>query len=88
MKRTIIQIAVAPPGGAGDPDLLALCNDGTLWTLTGHAQWVEMPAIPQPIEGECEARQHSDQMLCKRCDIGWDMNDPHPPTCGQIAKGK
>lgn len=36
----------------------------------------------------CEARQHSDQMVCDRCNIAWDINDPEPPTCGQIAKGK
>lgn len=86
MKRKAIQL-VATPRTDGDPDLYALCNDGTILGLNHGGQWVELPEIPQPIEGECEARQHSDQMLCKRCDIGWDMNDPHPPTCGQIAKG-
>lgn len=35
----------------------------------------------------CEAKQHSDQMVCERCNLGWDVNDPAPPTCGQIAKG-
>lgn len=85
--RKPIQL-VGTPRTDGDPDLYALCDDGTIWGLNHGGQWVELPSIPQPIEGECEARQHSDQMLCKRCDIGWDMNDPHPPTCGQIAKGK
>jgi len=35
----------------------------------------------------CKARQHSDQMLCE-CGLGWDMNDPEPPTCrkGVVAK--
>lgn len=29
----------------------------------------------------CEARQYSDQMHCKRCDLTWDMNDYDPPEC-------
>ena len=29
----------------------------------------------------CCARQFSDQMLCMRCDQGWDANDPDPPKC-------
>ena len=29
----------------------------------------------------CCARQFSDQMLCMRCDQGWDINDPDPPKC-------
>lgn len=41
--------------------------------------------FPKPIDqtGVCQARQHSDQMFCKQCGIGWDMNDPEPPTCGR-----
>lgn len=38
------------------------------------------------LAGPCEAFQRSDQMICDRCNIGWDINDPAPPTCGQIAK--
>ncbi len=29
----------------------------------------------------CHARQHSDQMLCGRCGLAWDVNDPEPPAC-------
>lgn len=29
----------------------------------------------------CHARQESDQMVCHRCGIRWDMNDPEPPAC-------
>lgn len=29
----------------------------------------------------CEARQYSDQMMCDRCALVWDMNDPEPPEC-------
>lgn len=29
----------------------------------------------------CKARQHSDQMVCDRCNLCWDMNDPDPPEC-------
>ena len=30
---------------------------------------------------DCEARQQSDQMYCKRCNLLWDMNDDDPPAC-------
>jgi hypothetical protein len=30
---------------------------------------------------KCEAAQHSDQMLCEKCGIGWDVNDPCRPDC-------
>lgn len=30
---------------------------------------------------ECEARQYSDQMHCKKCNLTWDMNDLDPPKC-------
>lgn len=29
----------------------------------------------------CEARQHSDQKVCTRCNLMWDMNDDDPPPC-------
>ena len=29
----------------------------------------------------CTARQESDQMVCRKCGLAWDMNDPDPPTC-------
>lgn len=31
-------------------------------------------------KSNCNARQYSDQMLC-RCGLAWDMNDPEPPVC-------
>lgn len=34
----------------------------------------------------CKARQHSDQMYCDKCGIGWDMNDIEPPVCGEKIK--
>jgi len=30
---------------------------------------------------DCEATQHSDQMVCHRCKSAWDVNDPEPPAC-------
>jgi len=30
---------------------------------------------------KCEAVQHSDQKVCTRCGLCWDMNDPEPPEC-------
>jgi hypothetical protein len=38
-------------------------------------------------ESTCKARQHSDQMLCE-CGLGWDMNDPDPPSCRKAAVGR
>jgi len=29
----------------------------------------------------CYATQHSDQMICYKCGLVWDMNDPEPPEC-------
>ncbi len=29
----------------------------------------------------CKAKQYSDQVVCKECDLTWDMNDPCPPNC-------
>ena len=34
-------------------------------------------------EGQCAAKQHSDQMVCPPCSLRWDMNDPCPPKCGR-----
>lgn len=34
----------------------------------------------------CDARQFSDQMICGRCGLQWDTNDPDPPAC--IPRGK
>ena len=32
----------------------------------------------------CQARQHSDQMLCGACGLAWDVNDPDPPECRKV----
>lgn len=29
----------------------------------------------------CYAQQFSDQMICHKCGLIWDMNDPDPPEC-------
>lgn len=36
----------------------------------------------------CHARQHSDQMVCDRCGLVWDTNDPEPPACLEEPKPK
>lgn len=37
---------------------------------------------------DCEAVQHSDQMVCRRCDVVWDAGDPDGPVdCCGLAKG-
>jgi hypothetical protein len=86
MKRRIFTLTTAPHSNGGDPHVYAVANDGTAWELVA-GNWVQFPDLPQPVENcsrECEARQYSDQMLCKRCDLGWDMNDPHPPSCRKL----
>lgn len=32
----------------------------------------------------CSARQFSDQMVCERCNIRWDVNDTAPPPCFMV----
>lgn len=29
----------------------------------------------------CLARQESDQFVCRKCGLAWDVNDPEPPAC-------
>lgn len=29
----------------------------------------------------CHAKQYSDQIVCHKCSMAWDMNDPEPPQC-------
>lgn len=29
----------------------------------------------------CQARQYSDQMLCGKCGLAWDVNDQDRPKC-------
>jgi len=48
--RKIIQIAVIPEGDTVNSEVLALCDDGTLWvTLCKSVPlcWNRMPLIPQ-----------------------------------------
>lgn len=51
--RKIIQVAVeSDPGTKGD--VIALCNDGTLWSFNyinhlGRSGWKLLPPIPQTI---------------------------------------
>ena len=34
---------------------------------------------------DCKARQYSDQMLCCKCGLQWDVNDPEPPKCVKVV---
>ena len=62
-------------------------EDGHYWPTTTEAPtntFVETSQEFKVTEGfkeQCEAVQYSDQMVCKKCDIAWDMNDPEPPRC-------
>ena len=38
------------------------------------------------LEGEhskCHPVQFSDQIVCGKCGLTWDVNDPAPPKCGE-----
>lgn len=37
----------------------------------------------RPKKPGCQAVQHSDQMVCRKCELAWDMNDPNRPDCRQ-----
>ena len=37
--------------------------------------------MPNP----CEAYQASDQMICARCRLSWDVNDLDPPVCAKTG---
>lgn len=32
-------------------------------------------------ENGCKAKRYSDQMMCGKCGLVWDANDPEPPVC-------
>ena len=36
---------------------------------------------PAAVRQPCQARQYSDQMVCRKCDLTWDVNDPEAPAC-------
>ena len=35
--------------------------------------------MPKP--RDCQAQQHSDQMICAKCGLAWDVSDPDIPAC-------
>lgn len=41
----------------------------------------DRPVTPPRAPSPCQARQYSDQMVCAKCDLAWDVNDPEPPKC-------
>jgi len=45
-------------------------------------RFTEVNEMPDgPARQTCRALQHSDQMVCGRCRLQWDVNDPDPPKC-------
>jgi len=34
----------------------------------------------------CVAHQESDQKVCEKCGLVWDMNDSNPPFCGEVYR--
>ena len=37
---------------------------------------------------ECHARRYSDTMICDKCGLQWDVNDPEPPPCRKPETGR
>lgn len=37
------------------------------------------------MDEDCQAVQQSDSMVCKKCNITWDVNDPLPPQCKNVV---
>lgn len=33
----------------------------------------------------CEAKQFSDMMVCRKCNLRWDTNDSNPPECPELS---
>lgn len=29
----------------------------------------------------CKAQKYNDQMICGKCGLQWDVDDPDPPAC-------
>ena len=52
MIRRIIQVAAQ----TSETDIIALCNDGTLWGMT-NGTWAQFPAIPQDWSTESVEKQ-------------------------------
>lgn len=63
-----------------EPHLLE-ANPGLIWALSLGYGWHPFAASDFTVLPGCFAVQRSDSMVCRRCDLGWDMNDPAPPDC-------
>jgi hypothetical protein len=80
--------------GFGRFHRIAQVSDGGAWTLFMFGRYRgtwgflvdgEKVGFRQyEMRKKCEAVQHSDQVLCRRCGIGWDVNDPCRPDCQPI----
>lgn len=46
--------------------------------------WAPPPRCSDPKETSCAAVQYSDTMVCRRCNLAWDTNDPARPTCTRL----
>jgi len=36
----------------------------------------------------CAARRINEQMMCRKCGLQWDIDDPEPPECGKSVKNQ
>lgn len=34
----------------------------------------------------CKVHRINDQMMCSKCGLNWDYNDPDPPICRSITR--
>jgi hypothetical protein len=50
MTRKVVQVACGAPNNKSgfESFYVALCDDGTVWTLWDSGAWTQLPDIPQP----------------------------------------
>lgn len=70
--RVLANMRRKPPGAAVADNFRTTAGVGTRTTAG--------------VVKRCQATQHSDQMLCGRCGLGWDVNDVEPPKCAPVER--
>lgn len=85
MKQFLFVCLVAP---IFDKQVFEVFESGRKYGMTVKSLYDELNAVmPDSLIGDamktkgCSALQMSDQMVCNKCGLRWDMNDPDPPTC-------
>ena len=77
-ERSVTQVAVSQaayvdttgdyPATVVDRSVVALCDDGTLWSYTGRG-WLRLPGIPGTAQGIAEARAEAERRAAERAEF-------------------